>query len=48
MKTKIVKWNDSTKVLYESEKETIREAVIEAVKKDANLRGADFYQTKFY
>ena len=37
---KIVKWWNSD-VVYESEKETIREAVIEAVEKGANLRDAN-------
>ena len=41
MKTKIVSRYDSEKVIYESETETIREAVIEAVKGDADLRDAD-------
>ena len=40
-------------ILFSSTKETIREAVIEAVAKGANLegadlKGADFYNTKFY
>ena len=37
---KIVKWYNSD-VVYESKKETIKEAVIEAVGIDANLRGAN-------
>ncbi len=37
---KIIKWYNSD-VVYESKKETIREAVIEAVKGGANLGGAD-------
>src|SRR3990167_5321043 len=41
MKTKIVSRYDSNKVIYESEKETIREAVIEAVASDSNLSGSD-------
>ena len=56
--TKILKWYDNTSVVYESKKETVREMVVEAVSKDANLRdadlgnanlgGADLFQTKFY
>ena len=38
---KIYSHFDSKKVIYESEKETIKEIVIEAISKDANLRGAD-------
>ena len=37
---KITKW-DNSDVVYESEKETIREVVIEAVGKYADLGGAD-------
>ena len=32
---------DSKKIIYESEKETMKEAVVEAVSKDTNLRGAN-------
>ena len=39
--TKILKWYDNTSVVYESKKETVREMVVEAVSKDANLRDAD-------
>ena len=37
---KITKWYNSD-VVYESKKETIKEAIIEAVEKGANLRDAD-------
>ena len=37
---KIIKWYNSD-IVYESEKETIKETVIEAVSRGANLRGAD-------
>jgi uncharacterized protein YjbI with pentapeptide repeats len=37
---KIIKWSNG-EVIYESEKETLREAVIEAVKKGISLRGSD-------
>ena len=38
---KITSRFDADKVIYESEKTTIREAVVEAVLSDANLRGAN-------
>ena len=38
---KIVKWYDSKSVVYESKKETIREAVMEAVMRKVNLRGSN-------
>ena len=44
---KIVKWYNPD-VVYVSEKETIREAVIEAVEKDANLRDADLRDADLY
>ena len=37
---KIISWH-SNKILYESEKETIRETIIEAISEGADLRGAD-------
>src|SRR3990167_2555228 len=37
---KIIKWIDST-VLYESEKKTIEETVIEAIERDVDLGDAD-------
>ena len=50
---KIVKWYDSKSVVYESKKETIREAVMEAVMRKVNLRGSDLSDSnlmhvKFY
>ena len=52
-KSKIEIKTISGSILWESEKETIKEAVVEAVEKganleDANLEGANFYHTKFY
>ena len=49
---KIIKWYNSD-IVYESEKETIKETVIEAVSRganlgDADLGGANFYHTYFY
>jgi len=38
---KIVSRLDHTKILWESEKKTLKEAVVEAVKAKANLCGAD-------
>lgn len=40
MKTIIVSRFNSEEIIYESEKETVQEAVIEAVSSNANLRGA--------
>ncbi len=38
---KIVAWYKSDKIVYESGKETVRDAVIEAVRKDSPLMNAD-------
>src|SRR5574337_748123 len=38
---KIVSWYDSSKTVYESGKEAIRDAVIEAVRKESPLMNAD-------
>ena len=40
------RWTGS--VIYSSKKETMREAVVKAVEKGANLKGADFYKALFY
>src|SRR5574337_1008409 len=37
----IVSWYDSKKIVYESEKATVRDSVMEAVRKEAPLMNAD-------
>ena len=45
-KTEIL--NNSDDVIYSSDKETIKEAVVEAVSDEADLYGADLMSAKFY
>ena len=35
-------------IIYQSTKPTLKEAVVEAVENDANLRGAELHSAKFY
>jgi len=48
MTIKIVHRYDSTRVLYEGEHETVRDAVEAAVKAQANLAGANLYGANLY
>jgi len=40
---KILAWSDSSKVLYESQNETMKETIIEAIASDADLSDANLH-----